>query len=172
MKENLISINKKNAEKLHKNGGNVYILPSKIDPKNVYIMPAKIGKNADFSAVLTEYIYYNCNTETGRGVAFYTDESGARFLSAVALSRFGIKRLSALRRDIVLNSYYIRDYENIFNINPVFIYNFFECYVARLYEIADENGDGEKDFFDIVKKYDTIENLYNFKNDFFAAVIA
>ena len=73
------------------------------------------------------------------------------------------KALLELRKDISLNSLYVSDYENRFNIDPHQVCDFFNGYMEYLEEIAEEDDfdfdtEGFGNFFD---KYDTEDNLKN-----------
>ena len=68
--------------------------------------------------------------------------------------------LSQLRKEIVLNSVFICDYDNSFGFNPWDIGSFFDGYVSYLEELAEEDGfEGVGLCF--LEKYDTEENLYS-----------
>ena len=70
------------------------------------------------------------------------------------------EQLWELRQEIELNSLYLRDYNNSFNIDTKECKTFFDGYVKTLYMFA---GIYKKhDFIEIVNKYDNIENLYGF----------
>jgi hypothetical protein len=71
------------------------------------------------------------------------------------------KALKSLRKEIVLNSLYYSDYENSMGIDKHNVCNFFESYVEYLGEIIEENHGNvsDKQWFKLMKKYDTIENL-------------
>ena len=71
------------------------------------------------------------------------------------------KQLQSLRKQVVLNSLYYSDYSNDLYISEKTCYNFFDSYVEYLYELASENNDNDLDIVDVVKKYDNINNLYN-----------
>ena len=72
------------------------------------------------------------------------------------------KQLKQLRKEIVLNSLYIKDYSNSLYIDPKTCCNFFDSYIEELYYIAEEDGFNSDDISDIIDKYDNIENLYNY----------
>ena len=67
--------------------------------------------------------------------------------------------LSQLRKEIVLNSVFICDYDNSFGFNPWDIGSFFDGYVSFLNELAREDGFEGIDYY--LTKYDTEENLYS-----------
>lgn len=72
-----------------------------------------------------------------------------------------IKEVNQLRKEITLNSLYIKDYENSLYIKAATACAFFDGYMEYLNEIARENKDGG-DVIDIIKKYDNKKNLYNY----------
>ena len=68
--------------------------------------------------------------------------------------------LSQLRKEVVLNSVFIYDYNNSFGFNPWDINSFFDGYVSYLEELAKEDGfEGVGLCF--LERYDTEENLYS-----------
>lgn len=69
------------------------------------------------------------------------------------------EQLWQLRQEIVLNSLYLRDYNNSFNIDQQECCTFFDGYVESLYMYE---GNNNADFFEIAEKHDNIENLYGF----------
>lgn len=72
-----------------------------------------------------------------------------------------LAELVKLRKEIVLNSLYISDYDNSFGFNPNHICTFFDGYVSYLEELAEEDGYTEWDnIFKMFNLYDTEENLY------------
>lgn len=71
-------------------------------------------------------------------------------------------QLKQLRNEIVLNSLFLKDYENSFYIYGKTCCDFFDSYVNYLYELATENNDNKLDIMNIIDKYDNIENLYNY----------
>ena len=74
---NLVKTNKPSAVKLFNSGKTVYLLPNKVRLDNAWIKPFAISiDNAEgksFDAILNSYSYYNCNSETGNGIAFYKE---------------------------------------------------------------------------------------------------
>lgn len=72
--------------------------------------------------------------------------------------------LKNLRNNITLNSLYINDYKNRYNINPAYLINFFDGYIEYLQELAQENNEKNIDFFDLIKNYDTPQNLIDYYN--------
>ena len=66
--------------------------------------------------------------------------------------------LSQLRKEVILNSVFIYDYNNSFGFNPWDICSFFDGYVSYLEELAKEDGVESVDF---LEEYDTEENLYS-----------
>lgn len=69
------------------------------------------------------------------------------------------KQLGALRKEITLNSLFLKDYSNSFGIDEQECFTFFDSYVETLYMYS---HDKNADFFEIAEKYDNIENLYGF----------
>ena len=70
-------------------------------------------------------------------------------------------QLADLRKEIVLNSLYISDYDNSFGFDSNHISTFFDGYVSYLEELAEEDGYTEWDnIFKMFDIYDTEENLY------------
>lgn len=69
-----------------------------------------------------------------------------------------VKELVQLRKEIVLNSIYISDYENSFNIDPHTVYGFFDGYMEYLQELEREDGEN-LDIDEFFERYDTTENL-------------
>ena len=69
-----------------------------------------------------------------------------------------------LRKEIVLNSCYVSDYENTFGFSAESMCTFFDGYVDYLWELAKEDGfDG---FDDAFEDYDNEENLWCWYNCF------
>lgn len=74
-------------------------------------------------------------------------------------------QLADLRKEIVLNSLYISDYDNSFGFDSNHISTFFEGYVSYLEELAEEDGYTEWDnIFKMFDIYDTEENLWDWFN--------
>ena len=71
------------------------------------------------------------------------------------------KQLHQLRKDIVLNSLFIKDYDNSLGIDAKKIYYFFDGFVDNIFTIAKENNE-KTDFDAVLKKYDNIDTLYNY----------
>ena len=77
--------------------------------------------------------------------------------------------LIKLRKEIVLNSLFISDYENSFGFSPKSVNLFFDSYISFLDELAEEDGFNTDDINEFFNKYDTIDNLeswYNCYEDF------
>lgn len=64
-----------------------------------------------------------------------------------------------LRKQIVLHSIRYRDYENTYGLDSHEVLEFFDGYVDYLGELMSEDGHTDEEFFDILKEYDTDENL-------------
>lgn len=69
------------------------------------------------------------------------------------------KQLFALRKEVVLNSVFTRDFENSFDICPTDCQAFFDGYFEYLCELSKEKGDNFNDITDFFTKYDNKENL-------------
>jgi hypothetical protein len=69
-----VKINRQEARKLHEEGDSVYLLPSKANINSVWWEPAELDKEQDFDKFISEYRFYNCNKETGKGIIFYKEE--------------------------------------------------------------------------------------------------
>lgn len=65
------------ARKLFDAGKTVYLLPNKVRLGNPWILPFAVNKSNSqghsLENVLDSYSYYNCNKETGNGIAFYKE---------------------------------------------------------------------------------------------------
>ena len=70
------------------------------------------------------------------------------------------KELKQLRKEIVLNSLFIKDYSNSFGIDPEKVCIFFDGYLEDL-----SNKYNTRDL-DIVLKHDNINNLWSYYNCF------
>lgn len=64
--------------------------------------------------------------------------------------------LWGIRKQIVLNSIYIADYDTKEGYNPHDLYYFFDGYIEYLYELMDEDGVTE----DNLSRYDNSDNLW------------
>ena len=73
-------------------------------------------------------------------------------------------QLKQLRKEIVLNSLYLKDYSNSLYIKEKTACAFFDSYIEYLYEIATEDQFKSKDILDVIDRYDNIDNLYNYYN--------
>lgn len=68
----MIKINKTKAKEVFNNGGTVYIIPCKVRFDSMWIQPVAIDyRYGTFDAVVNEFEYYNCTSETGRYSHFY-----------------------------------------------------------------------------------------------------
>lgn len=79
------------------------------------------------------------------------------------------EQLKQLRKEIVLNSLYISDYENSFDIDANDVCMFFDGYVEELhYIMIDELGEekvkelNNDEYFNELFKRDTTDNLCNY----------
>lgn len=75
-----------------------------------------------------------------------------------------------LRKDIILNSIYIADYENSLDIDPDDVYNFFNGWLEYIDGLIEEDMCNRNidlntlSYWDEVKKYDNIDCLWNYYN--------
>jgi len=76
------------------------------------------------------------------------------------------EQLLELRKQVVLNSLYISDYENSFGIDPNKVCLFFDSYMEYLNELLDESGYEYKanNYFDEIFKLDNDDNLIDYFN--------
>lgn len=72
------------------------------------------------------------------------------------------KEIKTLRNEIVLNSLYTNDYKNSLHIKSKTAMMFFDSYMEYLYEIAHDDNFNSDDVIDVINKYDTLDNLYNY----------
>lgn len=72
------------------------------------------------------------------------------------------EQLVALRNQIKLNSCFLNDYNNDLGVDPQECCTFFDGYVEDLYDKAEVYQFATDDFFEIVKKFDTENNLYDY----------
>ena len=63
-----------------------------------------------------------------------------------------------LRKQICLNSCFLRDYENNLEVDPREVLSFFDSYLEYLVELA---GD-DVDFSDLIQGWDTNDNLRDY----------
>lgn len=70
------------------------------------------------------------------------------------------KELKQLRKEIVLNSIFIKDYSNSFGIDPEKVCNFFDGYLE---DLSDKYNTRD---LDIILKHDNIANLWSYYNCF------
>lgn len=71
------------------------------------------------------------------------------------------EQLWNLRQQIVLCSLYYSDYENDMGIDSHNCHDFFDGYAEYLGNRMEGDGHKEKEFFDLLDKYDTLDNLYD-----------
>ena len=74
--------------------------------------------------------------------------------------------LTKLRKEIVLNSLYVHDYQNSFGFADESVCSFFDGYVSYLEELAEEDNFVCNTFFELANKYDTEDNLWSWYNCF------
>lgn len=77
---------------------------------------------------------------------------------------YGKNKLWNIRKNIVLCSLYINDYDNKFNYDNDLMFNFFEGYCEYLGELMEENikNYNDSNFFDYLPQYDNKNNLWNY----------
>ena len=80
---------------------------------------------------------------------------------------FTKENLWELRKEIVLCSYFIADYQNSMGFKPEPLFNFFDGYAEELEMQMEEKEVGFKDenFFDLLGKYDNADNLWDYYSD-------
>ena len=81
-------------------------------------------------------------------------------MAKVRLNNLGKTQLKNLRSDIVLNSLYISDYENRYDIDPNAVCDFFDGFMDYIGELCNEDHPG--DFENHIWDYDTPENLWEY----------
>lgn len=65
------------ARKMYNNGEEVMIIPNRVRPDSplaFWTTKAEAGAAEDFDKLCNAIFYYNCNPETGMGLAFYAKE--------------------------------------------------------------------------------------------------
>lgn len=67
--------------------------------------------------------------------------------------------LWSLRQEIPIGSLYLADYENSFGIDKHEVSAFFDGYIDFLDELMQEDGVGDKDYWNSLTNYDNAENL-------------
>ena len=68
-------INKAVARRMYKEGKPFTIVPCKCSPSSQFAVHMKSGWTwRDFNNFYNEFLFYNCNNETGRYPAFYMEE--------------------------------------------------------------------------------------------------
>ena len=79
-------ITKNQAWEKFKKGKTIYLLPSKANLNSIWVSPYSLTKQSYeensiyenlfdfFNCMLNAYSYYNCNSETGKRIAFYVKE--------------------------------------------------------------------------------------------------
>lgn len=84
------------------------------------------------------------------------------------IAELTIEELIELKEEISLCSIYYLDYENSFGIDTHEVCDFFDGYCDYLEELMLEDGYDDNDFYDLLDRYDTIENLECWFIDSFA----
>ena len=72
---------------------------------------------------------------------------------------FNKQDLEQLRKEIVLNSLYISDYNNSFNIDPHSVCDFFDGYISYMEELASEINPNIT-YEEMFEKCDNTETLF------------
>ena len=68
-------ISKASARKLYAQKKSFVIVPCKCAPTSTFAIEMKPGwMFRNFDVMYNEFLYYNCNPETGRRIAFYIEE--------------------------------------------------------------------------------------------------
>ena len=70
-------VSKREAEKRFNAGEEICLVPCKVDPRNewgVLYCVEKDEEHEDFEKIVNAFSYYNCNSELGNYVAYYTKE--------------------------------------------------------------------------------------------------
>ena len=80
----------------------------------------------------------------------------------VTLGNLGKIQLRRLRKDIVLNSLFIHDYENRYGLDPHAVCNFFDGFVEYLSELEREKYGKEIEIDAFFKEFDTPQNLEDY----------
>lgn len=83
-------------------------------------------------------------------------------MKKLAIKDLGKTQLWRLRHDIVLNSLYLNDYDNRYDIPAKDVYEFMDGYLEELYYLAEQDNFESDDVFDVIDKYDNKDNLYNY----------
>lgn len=76
------------------------------------------------------------------------------------------EELWALRKEIILNSIFVADYENSFGFNSRDVSDFFDGYLSFIYELADEDGNKGLEIEELCARYDNEDNLWGWFNCF------
>lgn len=71
------------------------------------------------------------------------------------------EQLWQLRKEITLNSLFLKDYANSFGIARSECFTFFKGYVEYLCELQNTDYGFDLDIFDVIDMYDNEQNLYN-----------
>jgi len=74
--------------------------------------------------------------------------------------KFGKTRLWNLRQNIVMNSLFMGDYRNDYDLDVEMVCNFFEGYFQYLVELAKSKGESTE--YDDVMLTDSVYNLKNY----------
>ena len=73
------------------------------------------------------------------------------------------KQLKQLRDEIVLNSIFLKDYDNTLFIKRDRVCNFFNSFIEYIEEIyTEKHGHSAYSYDDLFKEYDNINTLYDY----------
>lgn len=76
--KNYKRVNKKQAEKLYKQGKTFFMCACKVDPESLWGLLCEVKNNNEksFDTFINNFSYYNCNTsELGKYPAYYIKKS-------------------------------------------------------------------------------------------------
>lgn len=77
--------------------------------------------------------------------------------------KFNKETLWTLRKEIVLNSMYLNDYNNSFGIKKKCCALYFEGYADYLSELMKEDGHSDDEYFSLLSAYDNADNLWDWE---------
>lgn len=75
--ERVIRVNKKVARKMYDAGKQVWLIQDMMRLVNAWQSPCPIDNKSEreFDAQVNEFMYYNCDSERGRGVKYFVRQS-------------------------------------------------------------------------------------------------
>lgn len=65
-------VTKRTARRLHSTGVAIYVLPCNMYIGNPWVQPMQLQPGEAFDSQINACEYYNCNSKTGRYLAYYT----------------------------------------------------------------------------------------------------